>query len=376
MYDCDISYKHKMATSIKNCPICLDEVQDSRVLPCIHSLCLKCLEDYCRSKNKLPGDNIPCPECRNEFHIPKTGVAGLTARTHDKEAVPSATCEACSYELHGTPSTSYCIDCDQKLCERCSIPHLKWRGGPHDVKTLDALSPKHMIGGYYCGKHKERVKIYCLDCESSMCSMCCLESHKLHKFEQINIMMEEFDRNIDQEMKLIMNHIENFRGVDAQFEAQSDNLFSSIQAIEHKIKNKGEKMKQSLPHLIDLQVGELLHKLQSMKSAAEKEVKLQKDAMQLAQTEMENFRTSSLELKLKVSPGDIKQTCSDVHVRAKELLQKHVIPGEYHAPSYKFTPINIEDLVRDERNFIGNVTKVENPGSVCSYKFCVCYLRF
>jgi len=348
-----------------NCPICQDKLNDSRVLPCIHSFCLKCLQQHCR--NKLPGDEVPCPVCRHEFQIPKNGVAGLTAKTHDKEAEPSTVCEVCSSEQSGIPATVYCVDCHQKLCERCSLPHQKWRGGPHDVRTLDTLSPEHQSGGNYCDKHKERVKIYCLDCQTSVCSMCFIESHKTHKFEQIDNMMEEFGRSIDREVKPVTKHISSFRGAAAQVETESSKLFSSLQAMEQGIRNKGEEMKQSLPYLIDLEVGDLIHKLRSVKSTAEEEVKSQADAVQLALTEMEIFRTASLELKSKVSPGDIKQAASDVRDRANILLQKHTIPGEYHAPSYTFTPVNIDEFLRVDRNFIGHVAKVEDPGNVYSY---------
>ena len=290
----------------------------------------------------------------------------MTAKTHDKEAEPIGICEACSSEQRGIPATVYCVDCHQKLCQRCSIPHQKWRGGPHDVRTLDTVSPEHQSGGNYCHKHKERVKIYCLDCQTSVCSMCFIESHKTHKFEQIDNMMEEFGRSIDREVKPVTTHIESFRGAAAQVETESSKLFSSLQAMEQGIKNKGKKMKQSLPHLIDIQVADLIHKLGSLKSAAETEVKSQLDAVQMALTETESFRTTSLELKSTVSPGDRKQTVGDVRDRAKELLQMHVIPGEYHAPSYTFTPVNIDEFLRDNRNFIGQVTKVDDQGTIYS----------
>jgi len=348
-----------------NCPICHDELTDSRVLPCTHSFCLKCLQRLC--KNKLPGDDVPCPMCNNEFQIPKNGVAGLIAKTHNKEAEPSAVYEACLSQQRVVPPTVYCVDCSQKqLCERCSITHQKWKGRPHDVRTLDTVSPEHQSDGNYCDKHKERVKIYCLECLTSMCSMCCLESHRTHKFEQIDTMMDEFARSIDDEVKPVTKHIESFCGAAAQLDAEKSHLFSTMQAIEHEIKDKGEEMKQSLPYLIDIHVSELLHKLRSVKSTAETEVKSQADAVQLALTEMESFRTTSLELKSTVSPADINQTASDVRDRAKELLQKHVIPGEHYAPSYTFTPVNIDEFLRDNRNFIGQVTKVDDRGTIYS----------
>jgi len=300
----------------------------------------------------------------------------LTAKTHDKEAEPSATCEVCSSEHNVILATDFCVDCHQKLCERCSLPHRKWRGESHDVRTLDKVSPEDQSGSNYCGKHKERVKIFCLECQTSVCSMCCLESHKTHKFEQINIMMDDFDRSIDHEVKQVTKHIQRFRDAAAQVQAEGSKFFSSLQAMEQEIKQKGERRKQSLPHFVDIQVGDLLQKLGSVKSTAETEVKSQVHAVQLALMEMEIFRTTLLELKSKVSPGDINQTASDVRDRAKELLQKHVIPVEYHAPSYTFTPVNIDEFLRVDRNFIGDVAKVEDPGTVYSYSRPVRYTQF
>jgi len=197
--------------------------------------------------------------------------------------------------------------------------------------------------------------------------MCYFELHKnnktQHKSERIDVVVQEFARHIDDEIKQVTSRIESFRGVAAHVEAESSKLLGSMQATEREIKTKGEEVKQSLTRLIDRQVSDLLHKLQSMKSAAVKEVKSQSDAVQLAVTELESFRTTSLELKSKGSPSDITQAASDVRVRAKELLQKHVIPGEYHAPSYKFTPVNTDRLLRDDQNFVGHVVELEVAGS-------------
>ena len=361
-----------MATIVKKCSICREKLKDPRLLPCIHSFCLECLENYCRSNDKLPGDDVSCPQCRHEFQIPKDGVAGLTTRTHDKELALSSLCEVCSSDHRSIPATVYCIDCSQKLCERCSQPHLRMRSGPHDVKPLDAVSPEYQGGGHYCDKHKERVKLYCFDCQINVCSMCCLESHKTHEFEQIDVVAQLFVRSIDDDIKRVTSRIESFRGTAAHVEAESSKSLGSIHATESEVRKKGEEVKQSFTRLIDRQVSDLLHKLQSMKSTAVKEVKSQADAVQLALTELESFRTSSLELTSKGSPCDITQAGSDVRVRAKELLQKHVIPGEYHAPKDKFTPVNTDELLRGDHNFIGHVGKFKLPGMYCHLSLLTC----
>jgi len=348
------------ATRVKTCPICQDELKDPRLLPCIHSFCLECLERHWRDKE--PGDDVPCPVCRHEFQIPKTGVAGLTVRTHNIEPAPSSMCEVCSSEQCIVSATVFCVNCGQKLCERCSLPHLKMRSGPHDVKGLDEVSPNPPIGRTYCNKHNEQLSIYCFKCQIYVCSTCRLESHKGHKCDRTDVVVPTCSRSIDDGVEQVTSRIESFRCAASQVKAESDKSLRSVQAIEREIKKRGEEVKESFAHLIDRQVGDLLDKLQFIKSAAEKEVQLKADAVQLALTELESFRTSSLELKSRGSPSDITQAVSDVLATANTLLQKHAVPGDYHAPTYTFTPVNF-DL---EQNFIGHVVEVAGRGmSIC-----------
>ena len=298
-----------MATRTVECPICQEDINDPRLLPCTHSFCVECLKAYCR--DKLPGDDVPCPVCRNEFQIPKNGVAGLPVRTHTRESAPSATAE------------------------------IGARG--------------------HCDQHKdERIKIYCYNCNVNVCAMCCLESHNTHKFERIETVVEEFSRSIDDEIKQVTSRIECFHGVAAQLEAESIKTLDNIKAIELEVKKRSKKNKHFLDQvkqLVDRRESDLLHELQSLKSAAETEVKSHRDTLQLGVTEMESFITSSLELRSKGTASDTTQAANDVRNRAKELLQTWVIPGEYHAPSYKFTPVKIDELLRDNQNLIGHVNE-------------------
>ena len=296
---------------------------------------------------------MPCPVCRHEFLIPKNGVADLTVRTHDIEHVLSSVCEACSTDENSVSATVFCVDCCQKLCRRCSIPHKKMRGGPHDVRPLETMPSECRAGGRFCDQHQERLRMYCFDCDVNVCSTCCFEAHARHKFERIEVVAEEFARSIDDDIEPVTSRVDSFHGAVAQVEAENSKLLGSMRVIELEIRYKGKEVKQSIVSVINCQVSDLLDKLQSVKSAAEKEAKSQTDEMQLALTELESFKTSSLELTSKGSPSDITQAASGVRVRAKELLHKHIIRSEYHLPSYTFTPMNIDELLRDDQNYVG-----------------------
>ena len=235
-----------MATSTKKCPICKDELQNPRLLPCIHSFCLECLEQHC--KDKLPGDEVLCPECRTEFEIPKNGVADLPVRTHDEEQASSATCEACSIDQRCIPATVYCKDCSQKLCENCGISHREITGGFHDVIPLESAT--HERGrGRYCEKHEdERIKIYCSDCNITICPMCCLETHNNHNYERTEKVAGKFSRSIDDDIKQVTSRIDCFRGAITQLEAENNNRLDNIKAIELEVKKRSKEIKQ----LVDL----------------------------------------------------------------------------------------------------------------------------
>ena len=310
---------------------------------------------------------MPCPECRTEFQIPKSGVAGLTVRTHGREYKPTDVCEACSTDELIIPATDYCVDCSQKLCRRCSVPHSKWRGGPHDVRPLDAISSEHRGGVEYCNEHKERVRMHCFDCHINVCSTCCIELHKTHEYEKIDIVLQNFTSSVDRAIEQVASRVESFREAVAQAKTETSKLLANTQATEDEIQDRCEEVKQYFTLLVDRQVSHVLQGLQSQKSAAEKEVKSHKDTLQLAVTEMESFITSSLELRSKGSGSDITQAANDVRDRAKELLQTWIIPGEYHAPSYTFTPVNIDELLRDNQSLIGYVVKVGDSGNFKSY---------
>lgn len=55
-----------LLADLLECPICLEQLEStSRVLPCQHTFCVKCLERIVHSQKELR-----CPECRTLIEIP------------------------------------------------------------------------------------------------------------------------------------------------------------------------------------------------------------------------------------------------------------------------------------------------------------------
>jgi len=126
----------KQLDDITECSICTEVYTDPRVLPCVHTYCLKCLETM--SRDRRPGDKLACPLCRKEFIVPDNGVSDLPKnffvasflQIKELSSVESKTspCEACSggeeseSEVQNVASV-YCVECQMKLCRSCERAH-------------------------------------------------------------------------------------------------------------------------------------------------------------------------------------------------------------------------------------------------------------
>jgi len=159
-------------TDLTTCSICLEEFDNPRSLPCLHTFCLKCLQGY--FKDKRPGDEVRCPICTRKFRIPSDGLIGLPhnfiiqrliddKKVFCSEEVHGVPCVVCLEESDGTSeriatATVCCFDCMQKLCERCSRPHRRWAGGAHQLTALEHKLEQELIQRQAspCDKHKDK----------------------------------------------------------------------------------------------------------------------------------------------------------------------------------------------------------------------------
>jgi len=107
------------------CSICLNTYKKPKCLPCLHTFCLECLQQF--GKDNIPGAEMNCPMCRKAFTIPAGGfeefptnfyigqlleLAGL--KLDDKSEMCS--CEMCK-NVSPQEDIFYCIECKQKCCK-------------------------------------------------------------------------------------------------------------------------------------------------------------------------------------------------------------------------------------------------------------------
>jgi len=61
---------------IVRCPICLDDLRNPKLLSCLHSFCLQCLQQHWEAEKR--GAKVECPVCWKRLLIPIAGLDALT----------------------------------------------------------------------------------------------------------------------------------------------------------------------------------------------------------------------------------------------------------------------------------------------------------
>ena len=118
------------------CPLCLNLLQDPRLLSCQHIYCYKCLKEYHRMGNH--GNALFCPQCEGVITLHKGGVDNLPKFVFMNEVKKVVMSEdglkedrpktqknrgvMCSTENCGQPNVKYCKQCEF-LCQLCYKDH-------------------------------------------------------------------------------------------------------------------------------------------------------------------------------------------------------------------------------------------------------------
>ena len=345
-----------VTTDLTTCPICLEMFDNPKSLPCLHAFCLKCLQGH--FKDKCPGDEVPCPLCRKEFEIPSDGLSGLQhhffvqrlvdarkAACEDSKEVPCEVClEESDEDSEKIPTaTTFCVDCRQKLCDQCSKPHRRWRGGAHQVRPLGAELEEELIQlrGSYCDKHKDKqVELYCYDCNENICLMCSAVKHRQHKADEIPEAAKTFSFQINSDNEQIWCQVCKVQEKSKEKLKKRNEFLREVDKAKYEIREAGNEVNR----IADGQVAMQLSEVDMIKSEDEKKSETVEERYQLALVAMESFCTYSRELLDKGRPSDVTRAAIELHKRATELLNNDVTSVQYRPPHVTFTPADVTQV--------------------------------
>ncbi|XP_067158021.1 tripartite motif-containing protein 3 isoform X2 [Apteryx mantelli] len=154
------------------CSICLDRYRNPKVLPCLHTFCERCLQNYIPPQSLT----LSCPVCRQTSILPEKGVAAL--------------------------QNNFFITNLMEVLQRDPES-----AGPHPGPGLDPVSA---VTGQplSCPNHEGKVmEFYCESCETAMCHECTEGEHREHVTVPLRDVVEQHKAALQQQLDAIKSRL-------------------------------------------------------------------------------------------------------------------------------------------------------------------------
>ena len=266
-----------------SCSVCMTTFTDPKLLPCLHSFCLHCLNGILRTSDRH--DIITCPECRRESRVPSSGnLKDLPTNFRINSLLDVLAIQECNTtgvkcgncDKKGSHSL-YCFQCCAFWCDDCITAHSIIRANKeHRVLALKDFQDQDIEDVLkrpaFCdkpGHEKKELEFFCNKCEEPICNSC---AATIHGDGHVKILLEEAANERKAEAKSVIesqkkmaqqmrNKIfqidqncakiqEKIADVNKSVQQFADNIFAVIEAKKQEIINEVENQgKQSLQQL-------------------------------------------------------------------------------------------------------------------------------
>ncbi|XP_072222472.1 E3 ubiquitin-protein ligase TRIM33 isoform X2 [Leuresthes tenuis] len=289
---------------LDTCAVCKQSLQnrdcEPKLLPCLHSFCLKCIPQPDRQISvQVPGPHgqtdthivnvMRCAVCHQDYKqsdiIDNYFVKDTTENTSTSDEKAAQVCTSCE-DNAGT--IGFCVECGEWLCKTCVEAHQRVKiTKDHKIRTkedTDASSESVTTSGQrpvFCPIHKqEPLKLFCETCDTLTCRDCQLLEHKEHRYQFLEEAFQNHKGFIETNMAKLQEKKNYVHFSLTHVQSRLKELNETHKKVEHEIKiavftliNEINKKGKSL-----LQQLESVTKERSMRLVAQ-----HKDTTQLAQ---------------------------------------------------------------------------------------------
>ncbi|KAJ8368548.1 hypothetical protein SKAU_G00085760 [Synaphobranchus kaupii] len=155
------------------CSICLDHYHNPKVLPCLHTFCERCLQNYIPPQSLT----LSCPVCRQTSILPEKGVAAL--------------------------QNNFFITNLMEVLQRgpeCARPEA--------CSVLESVSAAAAGTPLCCPNHEGKVmEFYCESCETAMCLECTEGEHREHVTVPLRDVLEQHKAALKNQLDAIRGRL-------------------------------------------------------------------------------------------------------------------------------------------------------------------------
>ena len=287
------------------CPVCLEHYTQPRTLPCLHSFCHKCLNDFSVEANHF----IACPVCRQVIQQPDEGASGfqsaflinnLLELYQVLEKISGSqqnSCENCRKEQ----ATGYCKQCSVLLCQTCVDKHNGWAAfinhqilGIEDVAaTVSKQVPLKEQPTMECSSHGKPLEVYCNTCDKLVCYLCTVKHHRDHECEAITDAFSRHQQQIvdglqqvKQKMVAITDCVHGLENQERHFLEEVGIAKKEIEATVQQLMQLLKESERQLLRELDQVTGAYIDKISARKKEADISISQLKSCGDFAEEEL------------------------------------------------------------------------------------------
>ena len=324
------------------CPICIDEYKDPRILPCHHSVCLNCLLEYVQISSSS-GRLFRCPQCRADVCVPRGGVKDFPPNFYInciQDEIGSkpyfGICDVC--ERDWLVSQYRCIDCDLDICKFCVHDHRLFQhmsGRQSNIIRIETGNiGANPTAQKSCSEHNDEPScMYCNTCNTPVCVTCVCDNHKKHDtttltkklaLDQKNLQFDLDRLQID--IKDVKSNLEKLRDLEKLGEKSADDTIDQIQDHAKQVIHAVNKLADSKINAIQAKKGRHVKKIRDY----ETELSGYLDQLQRGSSFLSDLQQEDLCLEL--------TDCFRKYNGVLESTKKSVVNKPIQQDSFSFKP--------------------------------------
>ncbi|XP_028631405.1 tripartite motif-containing protein 3 isoform X1 [Arvicanthis niloticus] len=204
------------------CSICLDRYRCPKVLPCLHTFCERCLQNYIPPQSLT----LSCPVCRQTSILPEQGVSAL-----QNNFFISSLMEAMQQAPDGAHD-------------------------PEDPHPLSAVAGRPLSCPNHEGKeplYHQTMEFYCEACETAMCGECRAGEHREHGTVLLRDVVEQHKAALQRQLEAVRGRLPQLSaaialvgGISQQLQERKAEALAQISAAFEDLEQALQQRKQAL----------------------------------------------------------------------------------------------------------------------------------
>ncbi|XP_078702532.1 tripartite motif-containing protein 2-like [Branchiostoma floridae x Branchiostoma belcheri] len=349
------------------CAVCMLHYRDARILPCLHTFCKRCLQEWAAKQQPLE-----CPTCRKPVSLPDQGVDGLKINFYvnnlldfaavKKGAEPGVPCQVCEGNVEG--SKSWCADCATLMCESCTAVHRKLPSTKdHEVTTEEALRAQRGVNKFqrkrYCQKHKsQELVFYCENCNALVCTACTVVDHRPGK-DHNPVEITSVAQTKKQTLQGLLQDIDpRLRKIEASVEEVDKNMSKVVHSKDAATKQTKVYFRQ-LVDIMQKREEEILSQIEEQSQVDSKGLQAKKEAIEFDLAELTSAQTFCQQTVERGSDVHLVEVGNQVQTRVETLLAKE-LDLESNWSEFQFIEnTSVVDFENEAEQFGGLETNVD-----------------